>query len=74
MSTIKSKIVLLVILVVLAVILMALAKYITKPNVGRDILPPNNIPDGIACTMDAMMCPDGTYVGRSGPNCEFVCP
>ncbi len=26
------------------------------------------------CTMDAMMCPDGTYVGRSGPNCEFVCP
>ncbi|MFA6446059.1 MAG: hypothetical protein WCW14_02300 [Candidatus Paceibacterota bacterium] len=28
----------------------------------------------IACTMDAKMCPDGTYVGRSGPNCEFVCP
>jgi len=25
------------------------------------------------CTMDAMLCPDGTYVGRSGPNCEFVC-
>ncbi len=28
----------------------------------------------IACTMDARMCPDGSYVGRSGPNCEFVCP
>lgn len=28
----------------------------------------------IACTMDAKMCPDGSYVGRSGPNCEFVCP
>lgn len=28
----------------------------------------------IACTMDAMMCPDGTYVGRSGPKCEFICP
>lgn len=27
----------------------------------------------IACTMDAMMCPDGTYVGRTGPKCEFVC-
>ena len=26
------------------------------------------------CTQDAMMCPDGTYVGRTGPNCEFVCP
>ncbi len=27
----------------------------------------------VACTMDAKMCPDGTYVGRSGPNCQFVC-
>jgi hypothetical protein len=26
------------------------------------------------CTMDARMCPDGSYVGRTGPNCEFVCP
>lgn len=28
----------------------------------------------IACTMDAKKCPDGTYVGRTGPKCEFVCP
>ncbi len=28
----------------------------------------------VACTMDAMMCADGSFVGRSGPNCEFVCP
>jgi hypothetical protein len=28
----------------------------------------------VACTMDAKMCSDGSYVGRSGPNCEFVCP
>lgn len=28
-----------------------------------------------ACTMDAKMCPDGSYVGRSGPRCEFTaCP
>jgi len=26
------------------------------------------------CTMDAMLCPDGSYVGRTGPSCEFVCP
>lgn len=31
-------------------------------------------PEGIVCTMDAMQCPDGSYVGRTGPNCEFVCP
>ncbi len=30
-------------------------------------------PQQIACTEEAMMCPDGSYVGRSGPNCEFVC-
>lgn len=29
----------------------------------------------IACTMEARMCPDGSYVGRNGPNCEFTpCP
>ena len=28
----------------------------------------------VACTMDAKICPDGTSVGRTGPNCEFVCP
>jgi hypothetical protein len=40
--------------------------------------------DGIACTTKACapkacpeiakQCPDGSYVGPSGPNCEFVCP
>ena len=29
---------------------------------------------GIACTMDAYMCPDGTYTGRSGTQCVFICP
>ncbi|MCR4281374.1 MAG: hypothetical protein NUV88_03530 [Candidatus Kaiserbacteria bacterium] len=29
---------------------------------------------GVACTMDARLCPDGSYVGRTGPNCEFLCP
>lgn len=28
----------------------------------------------IACTMDAMQCPDGSWVGRTGPSCEFICP
>ena len=28
-----------------------------------------------ACTLEAKICPDGTGVGRSGPNCEFAsCP
>ena len=29
----------------------------------------------VACTMEAKLCPDGSYVGRSGPLCEFAaCP
>lgn len=29
----------------------------------------------VMCTMDAKMCPDGSYVGRIGPRCEFAaCP
>ena len=32
-------------------------------------------PSPIACTQDAKLCPDGSYVGRTGPNCEFAqCP
>jgi hypothetical protein len=27
------------------------------------------------CTMEAKLCPDGTSVGKTGPNCEFApCP
>lgn len=36
---------------------------------------PANAPQGVACTMEAKICPDGTAVGRTGPKCEFVaCP
>jgi hypothetical protein len=29
----------------------------------------------VACTMEAKACPDGSFVGRVAPNCEFApCP
>jgi len=29
----------------------------------------------VACTQEAKECPDGSYVGRTGPHCEFAaCP
>ncbi len=38
----------------------------------------NHLPNGneqVFCTEDAKMCPDGSYVSRKGPNCEFSeCP
>jgi Leucine-rich repeat (LRR) protein len=37
----------------------------TTPDTGNQV----------ACTQEAKICPDGTAVGRSGPNCEFAaCP
>ena len=33
------------------------------------------IPQRVACTEEAKQCPDGSYVGRTAPNCEFAaCP
>jgi hypothetical protein len=29
-------------------------------------------PSNIACTQEMKQCPDGNYVGRTGPNCEFA--
>jgi hypothetical protein len=47
---------------------------IELPPIKKDdtSLPPS---DTVMCTMDAKMCPDGSYVGRSGPACAFAaCP
>jgi hypothetical protein len=36
---------------------------------------PSPSPSQRACTEEARLCPDGSYVGRMGPNCEFApCP
>jgi hypothetical protein len=36
---------------------------------------PKEEANNVACTMEAKLCPDGSYVGRTGPNCEFAeCP
>ena len=33
---------------------------------------PINPSGDIYCTQDAKLCPDGSYVSRTGPNCEFT--
>ena len=49
------------------------ASLYSRYGVGNEDTP-QEIPEGVVCTMDAMQCPDGSYVGRTGPNCQFVCP
>ncbi len=35
----------------------------------------NSQQNQVACTQEAKQCPDGSYVSRTGPNCEFAqCP
>ncbi|MEK7069020.1 MAG: peptidoglycan-binding protein, partial [Patescibacteria group bacterium] len=43
----------------------------TSPTLPKQIPYPGQ--SVIACTQDAMQCPDGRSVGRTGPNCQFVC-
>lgn len=42
---------------------------------GVSCIPIPKQPAPTACTMEAKLCPDGSAVGRTGPNCEFAaCP
>jgi hypothetical protein len=43
------------------------------PPTPQPIITPS--PDPIQCTTDVKLCPDGSYVGRVAPDCEFApCP
>ncbi|HSX24512.1 MAG TPA: TspO/MBR family protein [Candidatus Andersenbacteria bacterium] len=44
-------------------------------NVSIWQLNKTSTPQQYACTQEALMCPDGSYVSRTGPQCEFAkCP
>src|SRR3989344_3954553 len=47
----------------------------TKKSDGQDIALPDESTESYECQADAMICPDGSTVGRQGPKCEFAaCP
>lgn len=47
-----------------------IANYIVSSNKASNIIQNND--DQVVCTADAMQCPDGSFVGRVGPSCEFA--
>jgi len=62
-----------IIIFVIVVFILGGLLYIYNPNPVKYENP--NEKDPIVCTADAKLCPDGSYVGRVGPNCEFAqCP
>ncbi|HEX7017538.1 MAG TPA: hypothetical protein VF209_01365 [Patescibacteria group bacterium] len=78
-NTLKMAVVgLMILLPVVAVSGYYLGKSASKNNSSSDnpiVMASPSAEQGVACTMDAKVCPDGSSVGRSGPNCEFAaCP
>ena len=60
-----------IIIVVAVVALLGTAGYFAYKQYSA----PKEQLEQIACTMDAKVCPDGSSVSRTGPNCEFAeCP
>jgi predicted lipoprotein with Yx(FWY)xxD motif len=58
---------------VLVVLLLILGGWYWWAQNGGPAMPGAGAPQ--ACTMEAMVCPDGSSVGRTGPNCAFApCP
>lgn len=55
---------------------MQLQKELDQPFMRESAESPKSIaPKDTMCTMEVRECPDGSFVGRSGPNCEFEkCP
>lgn len=57
--------------VLIAVALIGASAFSLYRFLGKN--PPR--PGGVACTTEALLCPDGSTVGRSGPQCAFAaCP
>lgn len=78
----KAVIAILILLAILIVGTLMNSRTTSKPVVVKstqtsNISNTNNTSPrpGIACTMEARACSDGSYVSRTGPNCEFAaCP
>lgn len=58
---------------IIGVVALGVAAYVIlfAPQISQNA----GIPPFVACTLEAVICQDGSSVGREGPNCEFAqCP
>jgi hypothetical protein len=61
-------------IILIAIVVVGAMLYLFVPQV-RELSPgAGESPEPVFCTADAYQCPDGTWVGRTGPDCQFVCP
>jgi hypothetical protein len=76
---IKAIRIILLILIIIGIILLLTQKFWVNNFVNfilqYDTALSNPPVNPVACTQEAKLCPDGSAVGRTGPNCEFaLCP
>jgi|GEM_PF-7030809 len=63
------------IVIFLVVLGVGAVSYYAGSLKSRDSVGVPNTPEPVVCTLDAKECPDGSFVGRVPPNCEFApCP
>jgi len=71
MNSLNKKVWKIIVLIIVGVLILGGASY--GAYYSYYWWPKNNKP--VACTQEAKQCPNGSYVGRAGPNCEFAaCP
>jgi hypothetical protein len=79
-SRFSKKLILILLILVVVIVLAAAGGYSVlnqskAPAVTTSPTPTTPVEEGVVCTQDAKECPDGSFVGREGPNCEFAaCP
>lgn len=67
MKTYKGFASIILLIIISIIIVGGTAYYFSKKK--------TEVPEQIACTMEAKLCPDGSSVDRQGPKCEFAaCP
>jgi len=64
------------VLILLAIVLVGGIYYFLNYSKPQLTIPANDIieENSVICAMDVKLCSNGSYVGRTGPNCEFICP
>lgn len=65
-----KKLIILIVIILIVIAGWLVYERLTTIGPGSTVTPETGV-----CTMDAKLCPDGSYVGRVPPTCEFAaCP
>ncbi|MDR3548532.1 MAG: hypothetical protein P4M11_09760 [Candidatus Pacebacteria bacterium] len=60
---------------IVLILIIGIAGFLYRNEVERPLGVAPIVLGGTACTQEAKICPDGSAVGRTGPNCSFAaCP